>query len=158
MSDEAYSIDPAFPLHQGGKIEVRPTVRIRDREGLALAYTPGVAFQMVDQLRERVRLSEGMGAENTLRPEPIERAVHLMKVFKALCEANGIRCALSNTAGSMVGDAAAVEVLVAEGPQRVRDLAQLGLQHERDRSGQRDGLAARSGRWPHRQGLSHCHF
>jgi len=36
-------IDPAFPLHKGGKIEVRPTVRIRDREGLALAYTPGVA-------------------------------------------------------------------------------------------------------------------
>ena len=37
------NIDPVFPLHQGGKIEVRPTVRIRDREGLALAYTPGVA-------------------------------------------------------------------------------------------------------------------
>ena len=36
-------LDPAFPLHRGGKIEVRPTVRIRDREGLALAYTPGVA-------------------------------------------------------------------------------------------------------------------
>ncbi len=35
-------IDPAFPLHRGGKIEVRPTVRIRDGEGLALAYTPGV--------------------------------------------------------------------------------------------------------------------
>jgi malate dehydrogenase (oxaloacetate-decarboxylating) len=34
--------DPAFPLHLGGKIEVRPTVRVRDREGLALAYTPGV--------------------------------------------------------------------------------------------------------------------
>ena len=32
-------LDPAFPLHRGGKIEVRPTVRIRDREGLALAYT-----------------------------------------------------------------------------------------------------------------------
>jgi malate dehydrogenase (oxaloacetate-decarboxylating) len=36
-------IDPAFPLHHGGKIEVRPTVRIRDAEGLSLAYTPGVA-------------------------------------------------------------------------------------------------------------------
>ncbi|MEZ5114853.1 MAG: NADP-dependent malic enzyme [Candidatus Nanopelagicales bacterium] len=36
-------LDPAFPLHQGGKIEVRPTVRVRDRAGLALAYTPGVA-------------------------------------------------------------------------------------------------------------------
>jgi malate dehydrogenase (oxaloacetate-decarboxylating) len=43
MSEGANPIDPAFPLHQGGKIEVRPTVRIRDREGLALAYTPGVA-------------------------------------------------------------------------------------------------------------------
>jgi malate dehydrogenase (oxaloacetate-decarboxylating) len=35
-------VDPAFPLHRGGKIEIRPTVRIRDDEGLALAYTPGV--------------------------------------------------------------------------------------------------------------------
>jgi malate dehydrogenase (oxaloacetate-decarboxylating) len=37
-----YDIDPAFPLHKGGKIEIRPTVRVRDDEGLALAYTPGV--------------------------------------------------------------------------------------------------------------------
>jgi len=36
------SADPAFPLHKGGKIEIRPTVRVRDGEGLALAYTPGV--------------------------------------------------------------------------------------------------------------------
>jgi malate dehydrogenase (oxaloacetate-decarboxylating) len=38
-----HASDPAFPLHRGGKIEVRPAVRIRDAEGLALAYTPGVA-------------------------------------------------------------------------------------------------------------------
>ena len=37
-----YDEDPAFPLHHLGKIEVRPTVRIRDNAGLALAYTPGV--------------------------------------------------------------------------------------------------------------------
>jgi malate dehydrogenase (oxaloacetate-decarboxylating) len=37
-----YDDDPAFPLHRGGKIEVRPTVRVRDNGGLALAYTPGV--------------------------------------------------------------------------------------------------------------------
>ena len=36
-------LDPAFPLHRGGKIEVRPAVRVRDKGGLALAYTPGVA-------------------------------------------------------------------------------------------------------------------
>ncbi len=48
-------LDPAFPLHRGGKIEVRPTVRIRDREGLALAYTPGVA-----------RVSEAIAADPSL--------------------------------------------------------------------------------------------
>ncbi|MGE0820423.1 MAG: NADP-dependent malic enzyme [Candidatus Nanopelagicales bacterium] len=37
-----YDDDPAFPLHLHGKIEVRPTVRVRDNSGLALAYTPGV--------------------------------------------------------------------------------------------------------------------
>jgi malate dehydrogenase (oxaloacetate-decarboxylating) len=42
-ADHDRSSDPAFPLHHGGKIEVRPTVRIRDAEGLSLAYTPGVA-------------------------------------------------------------------------------------------------------------------
>ncbi|GDX32661.1 malate dehydrogenase [Actinomycetes bacterium] len=35
--------DRVFALHEGGKIEVRPTIVVRDREGLSLAYTPGVA-------------------------------------------------------------------------------------------------------------------
>ncbi len=35
--------DPAFALHRGGKIEVRSTVPLRDRDDLSLAYTPGVA-------------------------------------------------------------------------------------------------------------------
>ena len=39
---DPYEDDPAFPLHQRGKIEIRPTVRVRDNAGLALAYTPGV--------------------------------------------------------------------------------------------------------------------
>jgi malate dehydrogenase (oxaloacetate-decarboxylating) len=38
----ALDADPAFPLHRLGKIELRPTVRVRDNAGLALAYTPGV--------------------------------------------------------------------------------------------------------------------
>jgi len=37
-----FESDPVFPLHKGGKIEIRPTLRVRDGEGLALAYTPGV--------------------------------------------------------------------------------------------------------------------
>jgi malate dehydrogenase (oxaloacetate-decarboxylating) len=37
-----YDEDPVFRLHRRGKIEVRPTARVRDNAGLALAYTPGV--------------------------------------------------------------------------------------------------------------------
>ena len=47
--------DPAFPLHRRGKIEVRPTVRIRDGAGLALAYTPGVA-RVSEAIAERKEL------------------------------------------------------------------------------------------------------
>jgi malate dehydrogenase (oxaloacetate-decarboxylating) len=35
--------DPAFALHRGGKLEVRSTVPVRDKDDLSLAYTPGVA-------------------------------------------------------------------------------------------------------------------
>jgi malate dehydrogenase (oxaloacetate-decarboxylating) len=35
--------DPAFVLHRGGKIEVRSTVPLNNRDDLSLAYTPGVA-------------------------------------------------------------------------------------------------------------------
>ncbi|OLT18243.1 malate dehydrogenase [Actinomadura sp. CNU-125] len=35
--------DPAFPLHRGGKLEMRSTIPVRNKEDLSLAYTPGVA-------------------------------------------------------------------------------------------------------------------
>ena len=37
------SIDPAFALHRGGKMEISATVPVRDADDLSLAYTPGVA-------------------------------------------------------------------------------------------------------------------
>lgn len=71
---------------------------------IILAYAPGTSFQLIDQVRERVRLSEGMGAENVLRAAPMDRAVQLMKVFKALCAANHIDTIIA-TATSAVRDA-----------------------------------------------------
>ncbi|MGH7928540.1 MAG: enolase C-terminal domain-like protein, partial [Candidatus Binatia bacterium] len=41
-----------------------------------------------------------------------------------LCELNGIRCALSNTAGSMVGDAAAVHLVAST--RGIAPLCELG--------------------------------
>ncbi|WP_119729063.1 NAD(P)-dependent malic enzyme [Thermomonospora amylolytica] len=38
-----YSDDPAFTLHRGGKLEIRSTVPVRNKDDLSLAYTPGVA-------------------------------------------------------------------------------------------------------------------
>jgi malate dehydrogenase (oxaloacetate-decarboxylating) len=35
--------DPAFALHEGGKLSTVSTVPLRDRDDLSLAYTPGVA-------------------------------------------------------------------------------------------------------------------
>ncbi len=50
-----HDADPAFPLHVLGKIEIRPTVRVRDNAGLALAYTPGVG-----------RVSQAIAADESL--------------------------------------------------------------------------------------------
>jgi malate dehydrogenase (oxaloacetate-decarboxylating) len=38
-----FADDPVFALHRGGKVAVTPTVPLRDRNDLSLAYTPGVA-------------------------------------------------------------------------------------------------------------------
>ena len=40
---DRFSSDPAFAVHEGGKLVVRPTRGITSREDLALTYTPGVA-------------------------------------------------------------------------------------------------------------------
>ncbi|GAB3312588.1 NADP-dependent malic enzyme [Geodermatophilus aquaeductus] len=40
---DRFSQDPAFAVHEGGKLAVRPTRPIETREDLALTYTPGVA-------------------------------------------------------------------------------------------------------------------
>ncbi len=84
--------DPAFPLHRRGKIEVRPTVRIRDGAGLALAYTPGVA-----------RVSEAIAADPDL-------------VFDYTWKANTVLVVTDGTAVLGLGDIGAQAALpVMEG-------------------------------------------
>ena len=68
MDPSSYDLDPAFPLHLGGKIEVRPTVRVRGADGLALAYTPGVG-----------RVSSAIAADESLADSYTWRS-HLVAV------------------------------------------------------------------------------
>src|SRR5919107_2599210 len=40
---DRFAADPAFAVHEGGKLSVRPTRTIDSIDDLALTYTPGVA-------------------------------------------------------------------------------------------------------------------
>jgi hypothetical protein len=43
--------DPVFAMHRGGKISVRPSVDVTDRQGLAMAYTPRCAARPASPAR-----------------------------------------------------------------------------------------------------------
>ena len=52
--------DRTFLLHLGGKLEVRPTVALKTRDDMSMAYTPGVARvcrALVDEPRDASRLT-----------------------------------------------------------------------------------------------------
>ncbi len=47
-------------------------------------------WALTDEIREPVRVSEGMGREGELKAEPMDRALHTAVVFAAFCESSGI--------------------------------------------------------------------
>src|SRR3954470_1539626 len=53
-------------------------------------YEPGRFWQHVDEIREAVRVSEGMEESGRIEPEPFERALHTAHVFDSFCNASGI--------------------------------------------------------------------
>jgi exopolyphosphatase/guanosine-5'-triphosphate,3'-diphosphate pyrophosphatase len=57
---------------------------------VVFGYEPEDHWQEVDEIREAVRVGEGMGDDGLLRPEPMDRAVRMSKVFSSFCRASGI--------------------------------------------------------------------
>lgn len=53
-------------------------------------YEPGQWFNLTDEVREVVRLREGMGDSNVLRGIAIERALNALRMFRRLCDAVGV--------------------------------------------------------------------
>ncbi|MFW6067899.1 MAG: exopolyphosphatase, partial [Myxococcota bacterium] len=51
-------------------------------------HEPGRWYQVVDEVREPLRLGQGLGSDGALREEAIERAVALMQLFEAYARAN----------------------------------------------------------------------
>ena len=48
-------------------------------------YEPEDHWQHVDEIREAVRVGEGVGDDGLLLEEPMERAVRVAKVFSSFC-------------------------------------------------------------------------
>src|SRR3954469_3717642 len=57
---------------------------------VVIASTPHHSFRLVDEVRETVRLAEGIGDDGCLRPAPMERGVEAMKMFHSFCKSTGV--------------------------------------------------------------------
>jgi exopolyphosphatase/guanosine-5'-triphosphate,3'-diphosphate pyrophosphatase len=53
-------------------------------------YEPGRWWQHADEIREAVRISEGIGEDGALKPEPMERALRTAEVFDHYCESSEV--------------------------------------------------------------------
>jgi exopolyphosphatase / guanosine-5'-triphosphate,3'-diphosphate pyrophosphatase len=77
-------------------------------------YEPGTPWwSLVDEIREAVRISAGMGDTNTLQPDRVDRALHTAAVFAAFCRAAGVD-AVEPVATSAIRDADNGEALLRE--------------------------------------------
>lgn len=68
-------------------------------------WEPGGWWALTDEIREAVRVGEGMGDSGLLQPEPMERALHTAAVFASFCRASGVDDVVA-VATSAVRDAA----------------------------------------------------
>jgi exopolyphosphatase/guanosine-5'-triphosphate,3'-diphosphate pyrophosphatase len=88
-------------------------------------YRPGGSFQLVDEIRDVVRLSAGAGPDG-LTEVAIERAAHTVRLYAAFCEAAGVDD-VAPVATSAVRDAAnaadALDALSAGGALPLRILS-----------------------------------
>ena len=76
-------------------------------------YQPGYAYRITDEISRRVRLSEGQAAGGRLRPAACMRAIETITMFKAFCDAHGIKHIVP-VATAAVRDAANRKEFLAE--------------------------------------------
>ena len=57
---------------------------------IVVEYVPHLSFKLTDEVRESVRIGEGMAEMDVLRPQAIDRAVRAAQIYASFCEALGI--------------------------------------------------------------------
>jgi len=58
---------------------------------IVMGYTPHHSFRLLDEVRESVRLAEGIGADGQLQAVPMERAIATMRLFHTLCRSANVK-------------------------------------------------------------------
>ena len=72
---------------------------------VVFGWEPDQWWALTDEIREAVRIGEGMGDSGLLQPEPIERGLHTAAVFAAFLRASGVDDVVA-VATSAIRDAA----------------------------------------------------
>jgi len=80
---------------------------------MVVHYRPGYAYRITDEISRRVRLSEGEAADGRLHPDACARAIETVRLFKAFCDAHGIKRVVP-VATAAVRDAANRKEFLAE--------------------------------------------
>lgn len=78
---------------------------------IVMTYTPHHSFRLTDEVRETVRLAEGIGADGHIQPAPMARGVAAMKLFANYCKSIGVEH-VAPTATSAVREAANQEAFL----------------------------------------------
>ncbi|PMP78123.1 MAG: Ppx/GppA family phosphatase, partial [Roseiflexus castenholzii] len=58
---------------------------------IVMGYTPHHSFRLLDEVRESVRLAEGIGPDGRLTPAAMDRAVATMRLFHALSHSEQVQ-------------------------------------------------------------------
>lgn len=82
-----------------------------------MAYYSDYSYKQVDELRQVVRLAEGMGDANILRADAFERGINTLKNYRTYCQASGVTQIIA-TATSAVRDAKNGESFLAAARDR----------------------------------------
>lgn len=57
---------------------------------IVIEYVPQLSFKVIDEVRESVRLSEGMADDDVMSQPAMDRAAKAMRIYAAFCEASEI--------------------------------------------------------------------
>src|SRR5437588_658826 len=98
------------------------------------AYEPGRWWQHADEIREAVRISEGVGDDARLRDEPMRRAVRAAEVFDAFSRASHVE-QVEAVATSAIRDAGNRDELLSQLAERTSLPVRVVSTHEEARYG-----------------------